>query len=219
MQKLRIRFRKTGRAKYISHLDLNRFMSRALRRAEIPVWMTQGFNPHPYITFALPLSLFYESLCEVMDSKLDGEMSYEEIAERLNRQMPEGIEIYEVCEPVLKVTELAYASYQIRMEFPGLEKQELEEAVGRLQNSDKILVTKTTKRHEIEIDLKEIFTQAKISAGTGSLLIEATVPASPQENLNPSCLLAAIEKYAGLTPEIEYITRTGIYNNGMEIFR
>ena len=56
MQPIRIFFKKEGRAKYISHLDLNRVMQRALRRACIPVWRTRGFNPHPYIAFGLPLS-------------------------------------------------------------------------------------------------------------------------------------------------------------------
>ena len=55
----RIRFTKTGEAKYISHLDLYRFMLRALKRAKLPVWHTEGFNPHVYVTFALPLSLKY----------------------------------------------------------------------------------------------------------------------------------------------------------------
>lgn len=51
MREVRLRFSKTGRLKYISHLDINRVMSRALKRAGIPLWYTEGFNPHPYMSF------------------------------------------------------------------------------------------------------------------------------------------------------------------------
>ena len=64
---VRVLFSKTGRARYISHLDLNRAMTRAMRRAEIPLWYTEGFNRHAYLTFAAPLSLGTESVCERMD--------------------------------------------------------------------------------------------------------------------------------------------------------
>ena len=67
MREVRLRFSKTGRLKYISHLDINRAMSRALKRAGIPLWYTEGFNPHPYMSFSLPLSLGVESLCESVD--------------------------------------------------------------------------------------------------------------------------------------------------------
>ena len=70
MREVRLRFSKTGRLKYISHLDINRAMSRAFKRAEIPLWYTEGFNPHPYMSFSLPLSLGVESLCESVDIRL-----------------------------------------------------------------------------------------------------------------------------------------------------
>ena len=67
MQNVRVFFEKTGMTKYISHLDLMRCMTRAIKRAAIPAWYTEGFNPHLFITFALPLTLGVESLCESMD--------------------------------------------------------------------------------------------------------------------------------------------------------
>ena len=91
MENVRVFYQKTGRGKYISHLDMTRCMKRALRRAGIPVWYTEGFNPHVYMTFALPISLGFESLCETMDIRLTQPMSLEEIKERLNRVLPEGI--------------------------------------------------------------------------------------------------------------------------------
>ena len=80
---IRVWFTKKGDIKFISHLDLNRFMQRALKRAKLPLWHTEGFNPHPYVTFALPLSLGQESECEVLDFRLVTPVPFEEIKERM----------------------------------------------------------------------------------------------------------------------------------------
>ena len=85
MLRVRATFKKTGRAKYISHLDLNRCMLRTFRRSGLPIWYTEGFNPHPYYAFALALSLGFESECEILDFNItDDNMSMEEIRDRLN---------------------------------------------------------------------------------------------------------------------------------------
>ena len=77
-------FEKKGRAKYISHLDLNRFMMRAFRRSGLPIWYTEGFNPHPYATFALALSLGFESEYEIMDFSLTEGVSFGKVKKILN---------------------------------------------------------------------------------------------------------------------------------------
>ena len=88
MYDVRIFFSKTGRARYISHLDLNRCMQRALKRSGLPVVYTQGFNPHIRNTFALPLSLGYEGETETMDFRLEPELPLEEVARRLRESLP-----------------------------------------------------------------------------------------------------------------------------------
>lgn len=94
MREIRLRFSKTGRAKYISHLDINRAFSRAFARANINLWFTEGFNPHPYMSFSLPLSLGVESMCENVDIRLlDDDISNEEIKIKMNSVLPEGINI------------------------------------------------------------------------------------------------------------------------------
>ncbi len=61
MKNVRVFYSKKGRMKFISHLDMNRFMTRMILKSGLPVWYTEGFNPRPYLTFALPLSLGFES--------------------------------------------------------------------------------------------------------------------------------------------------------------
>ena len=112
MLRVRATFEKKGRAKYISHLDLNRCMLRTFRRSRIPIWYTEGFNPHPYYSFALALSLGFESSCEILDFNItDDEMSMEAIRDALNAVMPEGMRIVKVAEQKQKITAIAKAEY------------------------------------------------------------------------------------------------------------
>ena len=100
--------------KFVSHLDMNRFMIRAIRRTKIPVWYTEGFNCHAYVTFALPLSLGFQSEYEIMDFKVtDDNYSLESVKSELAAVMPEYIEIFAVAEPCLKAGKIAFATFDI----------------------------------------------------------------------------------------------------------
>ena len=98
MREVRLRFSKTDRAKYISHLDTNRVFQRAFSRAKINLWFTEGFNPHPFMSFSLPLSLGVESLCENVDIRLLDDMTDSELKSRMNGVLPDGIRIVDVYE-------------------------------------------------------------------------------------------------------------------------
>ena len=90
---VRATFEKRRRAKYISHLDLMRCMTRAFKRAAVPIWYTEGFNPHAYLMFPLALSLGCESGCECMDFRIDGDMTPEEAMQRLNAVLPADLQL------------------------------------------------------------------------------------------------------------------------------
>ena len=103
MNTVRIWFTKTGEASYISLLDLQRVMGRALKRSGLPVWYTLGFNPHIYMTFTCPLSLGQESLVESVDCKTEEEApGYSAWQEALNQVMPSGIQVFKVGPVVMK---------------------------------------------------------------------------------------------------------------------
>src|SRR5437016_13121789 len=95
--KVRIRFRKTGDLRLISHHDLMRCFERMLRRAGLPFHSTEGFNPKPRLVFAMPLPLGVVGLQEAADLELDEAMAPDEIRERLAREAPAGLEILTVC--------------------------------------------------------------------------------------------------------------------------
>ena len=100
----RILFEKTGRAIWMSHLDLMRLMQRAFRRAGVVLHHSQGFTPHAYVSMLLPLSVGMESVCELMEYELDGELAV--TPEALNAVLPEGVRVLEVYESTRKAREL-----------------------------------------------------------------------------------------------------------------
>ena len=106
MDKLRLRFEKTGRAVYISHLDLMTTMQRGFARAGLALKYSEGFNPHPLISILLPLSVGTASVCELMDFRLREETEPAAIPEKLTAVLPEGIRILEAYIPERKSAEL-----------------------------------------------------------------------------------------------------------------
>ena len=95
MKNVRIFYTKTDRMKFVSHLDMNRLMSRIIMRADIPVWYTEGFNQRIYINYAVPLSLGFEGLYEIIDIRLtDDNYPLDTLPQRLNGVSVPGIELY-----------------------------------------------------------------------------------------------------------------------------
>ena len=148
MRLTRIWFSKTGRAKYISHLDLYRTFTRAVRRAGIPLWYTEGFNTHPYITIALPLAIMQESDKEAVDIRVEGEMTNVEIKQKLSEVMPEGIEIIDVRKPWDDPKKIAYADYTVTAQFATSEEAKFFQAhILKVLKEDELLVEKMGKKN------------------------------------------------------------------------
>ncbi len=144
---VRLKFTKTGSLQFISHLDLNRTMKTVMIRAKIPIHYTEGFNPHPKMVFALPLSIGAESICELLDIKVDEELSDDEIVIRLNASLPSEMRMLEAYTPETKFTDIRYAAYEICSEEPM-------DLTLLLQNE--ILVMKRTKSGTKECDIKPL---------------------------------------------------------------
>lgn len=122
MREVRLLFSKTDRCKYISHLDINRCMSRALTRAQIPLWYTEGFNPHPYMSFSLPLPLGVESMCESLEIRITGDISNSEIKDKLNAVLPTGIRIVDVYDDFRDCSEIAFSDYVFKYDLRIIKK-------------------------------------------------------------------------------------------------
>ena len=173
--------------RFISHLDMTRFMTRAMRRANLPVWYTEGFNPHLYITFALPLSLGFESDYEVLDIRLlDDNYPIDTLPEKLNAVCTPYIKFFAVAEPVLKVGDVAEASFDITFDDGG----EIKNALDEFLNRDTLTVLKKTKKGgEKEIDIADKIKNFSFDDSGGNTVLKITLPAGSSENLNPELFL------------------------------
>ena len=200
MINVRVFYHKTGRAKYISHLDIMRCMQRAVVRAGLPVWYTEGFNPHIYLTFSLPLSLGYESESEVMDFRLvDDTYPFDEVTVRLNRSLPPDIRVVRAASPVNKPEGIASAVYEIKASVPGCSGTALGKAFRAIMEQKEILVEKRAKKgaRKImkEIDIRPLCELLSCEETGAGLLIRLKTAAGIQTNLNPALLLDAFCAY------------------------
>lgn len=216
MIRVRAIFEKKGRAKYISHLDLNRCMLRTFRRSGLPIWYTEGFNPHPYYSFALALSLGYESGCEILDFNLNEDIPFDVIRDKLNNVMPEGMRVVSVAEQKMKITRIAKAEYSFSIFSENT--SELLKDINELLESDQILVDKKTKKGIKTVDIKPETEVCKCEAMEKSVDMTMRLPAGTQTNYNPNLFFDALEKHGCVPFTAEKICRTGIFCENNEIF-
>lgn len=220
MRCVRIWFKKMGMSRYVSHLDLMRAMTRAIRRAKVPLWYTEGYNPHPYMTFSLPLSLGMESLCESMDIRIEGESTNEEIFDMLKDSMPPGIEIISVDEPVYDQKYICYGEFDAFFDCDK-KAESVKALIEDMLAQDELIVQKLGKkgRHKVlkDINLIEFIKSYSVSAMSERVKLTITLPAGSTTNVNPSLLADEIVRNAG---DISYtIVRKKLMTENMEIFR
>ncbi len=188
---VRITFSKSGRARYISHLDLNRTMIRALRRAELPIWYTEGFNKHPYVTFAAPLSLGFEGERETMDVRLNEAYDMDELVRRLDAVMPQGLRVLSAAIAVKKAGEVDRAVYELRV---GCTRGEVESFLA----SPTITVQKRTKKKTMkEVDLVPVLSgsASSLQEGEDGTVWQLTLPCNSTDSINPSLVVEALRTF------------------------
>ena len=212
MREVRLRFSKTGQAKYISHLDTNRVFSRALARAKINLWYTQGFNPRPYMSFSLPLSLGVESYCENVDLRILDDLTYEEIKERMNNALPLGIRIVDVYEDFMDCHDIVYNDHVNKFEFKDNETA-LEKIIAVLE-SDEILAQKKAKQGKRRIlketDIKQFIVKYNASIRDNNIVLNIRLLAGPDKNLNPTLLFDTIIRLIDMDYEWKSIGRISL---------
>ncbi len=213
MKNVRVFYKKKSRLKFISHLDMNRFMTRIIRKTDIPIWYTEGFNCHAYITFALPLSLGFESEYDIMDFKItDDNYPFRLVKDELTRVMPHDLEIVNVCEPVLKTGKIAFAEFRV---FFNTINDEIKENVIKFISRSEILCSKKNKKgNDITVNIAPKIKSYKFNDNILLLTLSAG-----NENLNPVFLLTAIEDNLQINLPFYEITRTAIYDENLKLFK
>ncbi len=218
MDKLRLIFTKTDRARFISHLDLLRCMQRAIKRAKLPILYTEGFNPRPYIMFPLPLSLGLSSCCEIIDFALIESMDFNEVKEKLNNVLPDGIKILKVENQDKKHTEIAFAQYDVKIKC-DLALSEVKNRFDKFLSMENIFIEKMSKKKIFTtIDIKSDISVLNSEFTNDGLLIILKLPAGTQTNINHNVVFEAFQKNANIKIEDISIERTKILCANGEVF-
>lgn len=221
MRCVRIWFDKTGDARYISHLDLMRSFTRAIRRAEIPLWFTEGFNPRPYMQFALPLSLGMQSVCESVDIRIEGEITDFEIKKRLKAVMPAGLTVKKVTEPEFNPKFIAYGEFDIIFsEVKDIDR--LKNLIDTSLIQDEFIIQKLGKKgrdKELkQINLIEHIKAAQTKITDNAVICTLILHAGGNENINPSLFSDKICDIFGEEICVDII-RKKLFLENMEEFR
>ena len=219
MDKLRLRFSKTGRAVYISHLDLMRTMTRAFLRAECRLKYSEGFNPHPNISIALPLSVGCESLCEIMDFRLIEGKDPNDILKSLFVQLPEGIEALEIYGYERKVKDIKWIRISGVFEYDERDAAEMAEKLNAFYSRGNIVISKKTKRGVGETDIRPAVKEIEFAQEGADVRLNAVISAQ-EPTLNPELLADALRQLCPeIAPDFAKFKRLEIYDENMEVFR
>lgn len=195
-----IKFTKESEIKFISHLDLMRTIQRIVRRAELPVEYSKGFNPHMSISIAQPLSVGMYSKGEYMDLVLTEELEEESIKKRLNANVPSGIRFIEVVKIINVEGEkklpqamalIEAAEYKINIKYDDLKN--LMKQVEDLKNKDQWNTIKRSKNGDKEVDIKPLIKSFRYNETSHGLNLRVILACGSKENLSADLLASFIK--------------------------
>ena len=213
-------FEKTGNARYISHLDLMRVFQRAFKRAGLPLTHTQGFNPRPSVSIALPLSLGVESQCELLDFDLESPYACAEIREKLNAALIDGVYIREVYEQGQKIKNLALLQSRLVLEYDRHISDDAEDVIQSLFSRPELIVEKKGKNGTTQQDIIPMLRRLAVKKLSDREVEITALHSCQNPSLNPMQLSAAITKYLpGLSPDYVRCFREEIFDTNETIFR
>ena len=219
MRNVRIWFKKDYECRYISHLDLNRTMLRALHKSKLPIWHTEGFNPHPFATFPLPLSLGFRGINECMDVKLeDDSLPLSDIPDILNPCLPRGIRVFDATEAVMKAGKVAYASFTIRVSADRLSSSVVTAQLRDLLGRDSIEIEKKSKKGMKTVDIKQGIRSYELKEMLDFAQLDIILSAGSSDNINPQLIISALQRENGVEYDVD-ITRNDLLNSELELFR
>lgn len=217
----RLLFEKTGRSVWISHLDLMRLFQRAFKRAGLKLRHTQGFNPRPSVSIALPLSVGVESECELLDFDLEGEsIRNEQICSLLNASLVEGVRVRAVYDGGKKIGTLSLLSCKITMEYDTPIAEDADARVQALFQKESLVLPKKTKSGVQDQDIIPMIKRIRTrQEGQHTIVIDALI-CCQNPTLNPSQLILAVETFLpALRPDHAKCRRMEIYDINETVFR
>lgn len=202
---IRCKFKKENDMIYISHLDLQRLLQRAFRRAEIQLSYSQGFNPHPKMSYGHALALGTESQGEYLDVEIEEDLTADEFLAKINATMPEGVEFIKAMEITKEVPSLAstieYGEYMFTMEVDKeLSKAFIKTKVLEIMNTEEIMISKKNKKGKtVQVNIRPMIKNFDIIDIEDRIItLEATVATGSKANLNTNIFIPKILEVFGL---------------------
>ncbi|WHH61753.1 TIGR03936 family radical SAM-associated protein [Petroclostridium sp. X23] len=221
---MRLKYNREEQVKYISHLDFMRTFQRAIRRAEIPIAYSQGFNPHPMMSFGLPLSVGVTSDAEYMDIELEKDMDPKQLKEKLNQALPEGITILKAVELEKQSSKvagmIALADYRVIVDLKRELGIHLEEKINDVLKMDEMMIEKEGKKGIKMVNIRsDIFQLTIEEERQDQVVLSMRLSAGSSSNLKPELVLEALKKYIeGFEVDYATVHRIRIMDeNGAEI--
>lgn len=194
--RVRLKFSKVGRVKYVGHLDTMRLFQRLIKVAQLPVSYSQGFSPHSLVYFALPLAVGMSSEGEYMEIVMDEAVPPKEVKERLQKVMVEGITLvdaYEVEEKSASLMSLVQgAHYVISLKCPNNPEITAESLRTIIKESSELIVMKKGKKGIAPVDIKPLILKTDFNDGQEHIEINLQVYAGSSKNLNPDLFVKAL---------------------------
>lgn len=213
-------FEKMGNARYISHLDLMRVFQRAFKRAGLPLTHTQGFNPRASVSIALPLSLGVESKCELLDFELEQPVACEEIREKLNAALIEGVHIREVYNQGQKLKNLTLLQSRLILEYDRPLPEDAVTQIQSLFSRPELVVEKKGKNGVTQQDIIPLLRSLSVSKSDDREVELAVLHSCQNPSLNPMQISAAIAKFLPeLAPDYVRCFREELFDMNEMIFR
>lgn len=192
-QRLRVRFRKGERLRYISHLDVLRAWERSLRRAELPLAYSQGFTPHPKLAFASPLPMGFASEAEVMDVTLDERVPLPEFVRRLSEQTTEDLALLSAEEvaPNSPAPQSAMLWADYRLSLP-VEPGAAAETVRGFLERDSFPWTEERGERTRQYDLRKACAWLRTKPVEGGTEFEMRLRSDQELTARPEAIVAAL---------------------------
>ena len=217
----RMLFEKKGRAVWISHLDLMRVFQRAFKRAGLQLKHTQGYNPRPSVSIALPLSVGVDSCCELLDFDLEGVVPENtRIKEMLNCALIEGVRVLDVYDDGRKLRDLALLSCCVRLEYDAGVPENAVAEISKLYERDSLVVSKKGKNGPVEQDIIPMIRSVEVEEEDGYTVSVKALICCQNPSMNPIQLAQAVQLYMpDLKPDHYTCSRLEIYDGKQKIFR
>ena len=203
-----IRFGKQPRLRFISHLDLQRFFQRAVNRTGLPIAYSQGFNPHPVMSFGSALALGWTSEYEVIDIKLSAPMGRKRTEDAVRAALPEDLPVLEVRmvddRHAAPMAQVKASDYRVTLE--GEDARAVIDQIPAFLSRETVSAVKKTKSGEKEINARPLVLALEpLEDG-----FNARLKLTEQESMKPDLLIALLAEMAGVEPPEARIHRVAL---------